>query len=957
MFWSIPDSLNFRSKSARRPNRTIRSTARRFRWACLIVTAGLSTGCMSSNDELKYWGDEREITHYKDTATAISYPDVSQASPEKVVTAQSPRRVGELKKENIEDLTLDIALKTALMNAEVIRDNGQFLSAGNRLLNNPDFVSSVHDIAVQETNTLFGQGGVQAALSEFDATFTANMTWGRTEQISESASIGFNALQEQDEEFADFRTQLQKIFGHGGSLTVSHNWFYSGQNQNPGANGGRPFASIYTSRPGRGQDAGLPTLGAEYREPLWQGRGTEYTRIAGPIARRPTLQSTPTVNQGVVIASIRTDISISDFEASVATLLKDVEDVYWELYLGYRTYDTERVALLSALQTWREVKASSEAGRAGAADEAQARDNYFEIRARSENALSQLYSSEIRLRRLLGLSANDGNVLRPVTEPITGLVVPDWNICLTEALAKRPELRRQKWNIKSLELQHKAAEMLVNPRLDFVARYQINGFGDRLMGEDTSRFHSAYASLVQGDQTGWGLGFEFSMPLGFRGALTQVQNLEHRLSKARSILAEQETEVSLELAAVMQQLAQNYQTARTNFNRRRAAERRVQAFLADYKAGRTTLDLVLRAQISLSQAETAYFSSLIGYNRALADLKFRKGSILVDSNVFLSEGLWTPVAYEDAMRRAWERSFAFPAPNMDTHPTEYSLDYPDGTPNEWANHAEPMPEMESLPPTVDPSATPLVPPPVETDAVKPDNKSALLPNGQDNLLNLTNVRTENASTQNQSGTASKVNLDSRQSQPRGESLPIGAPALKPLGQSESVDRVPFGDSDFQSPIPATGGLTPDTFEPPVIQRHNNATPLEQPLEFQTPIPKRGSSPLKSDEFYVPQDPAKTTKPIEKGIQTIGEPTSARDESAQPWVVPFGSSRRDLLKPSPGPVANAQQQPSENRVEQVGHRPFGQPQIQRAEAVTPAGAANSGASHSQSWGQFLKRDSK
>jgi outer membrane protein TolC len=942
MFWGKPRSLKFNSnsKSTKPAGRGSHSVWRRFRWACLIATAGLSTGCMTNNDELKFWGEERDIVHYKDTATGIEYPDVGQESPEKVTASQSPRRVGELKKENIENLTLDVALKTALMNAEVIRDNSQFLSPGNRLLNNPDFVTSVHDIAVQETNTLFGQGGVQAALSEFDATFTANMTWGRSETISESSTIGFNAFQEQDEEFGDFRAQLQKIFGHGGQLTLSHNWFYSGQNQNPGANGRRPFFSVFTSRPGRGQDGGLPTLGAEYREPLWQGRGTEYTRIAGPIARRPTLQSTPTVNQGVVIAGIRTDISIADFEGAVATLLRDVEDVYWELYLSYRTYDTERVSLLSALQTWREVKASSEAGRAGAADEAQSRDNYFEIRARSENALSQLYNTEIRLRRLLGLSANDGNIMRPTTEPITGMVIPDWNLCLTEALAKRPELRRQKWNIKSLELQHKAAEMLVNPRLDFVARYQINGFGDRLTGDDTSQFHSAYASLVQGDQTGWGLGFEFSMPIGFRGAVTQVQNLEHRLTKARSILSEQETEISLELASVMQQLSQNYQTAKTNFNRRRAAERRVQAFMAEYKAGRTTLDMVLRSQISLSQAETAYFASLIGYNRALAELKFRKGSILVDSNVFLSEGLWTPVAYEDAMRRAWERSFAFDAPNMETLPPEFALDCPDCNSSEMATHAEPIPEMEELPPMANPDGSLLVPAPADAEAKEPDNKSALLPYDE---LDATNVRTDNAST-------SQNFPEPPVARPIIETVP---PLTRP---GQQLNESAIDNRNFQPPIPSDGGLTERSFEPPVIKRVKPNVPLlEQPLEFQTPIQDDTPAKLRPDDFYVPKQIPK--QPIQQTVPTINESSSSINDIPGPPTGPVGTSRRELLKQSPKPNFVVEEESKNMGIRPVDYQEVATPEVRQAEAFVPADEVKSKKSRLPQWGQFFKRRSK
>ena len=713
MNW-LKSSITRSSKLKSPLGKSSRSLWRATGWTSLIVSAALLSGCKTTKGEpnLKYSGTPRDGDYYKEVATKIDYPDVGQESSEEVAHAVSPRRLRVPTKDQIWDLGLDEALRTALQNAEVIRDNGSFLSPGNRLLNNPDFTSSIHDVAIQETNTLFGQGGVEAALSEFDAQFTSNAFIGRSKQLSESTTIGFRELDEQAEDVLDFRSSLAKIFADGTSASVAHNWLYSDTNQaGPQA---RPFDSQWTSRPGRGQDGGLPTFHAEVRRPLWAGSGSEYTRVAGPIARRPTLQSTPNVNQGVVIARIRTDISITEFEEAVATLLKDVEETYWDLSLAYRTYDAETKARNSSLQTWREVKTGKDAGSVRGADEAQARDSYYEVRARVENSLANIFQTELRMRRLMGLAVNDGRVMRPSDEPITAEVLPDWNIALSEALTMRPELRKQKWNIKSLELQHEASRSLVRPRLDVVARYDANGLGDTLS--------DAYDAAISNNQNGYGVGFEFSMPLGFRGAQAQVKNYEHRMAKARSVLANQELEVSHELAATLQQVDQTYTIAKTNFNRRRAAEQRLQAFEAEQKRSKDVVDQLLRAQISLAQAEVSYFQSLIGYNKALTDLKFRKGTILRDDQVYLSESMWSPEAYEQAMRKAWARSFAFDAPTMRTEPTEFSLDGDDvvltSAPAEWNGHVEPLVPTQELPPV------PAVPPAEVPPAKRLDNRSA-----------------------------------------------------------------------------------------------------------------------------------------------------------------------------------------------------------------------------------------
>ncbi|HEX6984847.1 MAG TPA: TolC family protein, partial [Planctomycetaceae bacterium] len=421
--------------------------------------------------------------------------------------------------------------------------------------------------------------------------------------------------------------------------------------------------------------------GVQFRQPLLAGGGVEFTRIAGPI--NPNFGAITGVTQGVLIARINNDITVADFELSVRDLLKDVEDAYWDLYLAYRQFDAAVTARNSALRSWREAQARLEIGGVAGfrpADEAQARDRYFETRAQVEQALNQIYLAESELRRLMGLPPNDGRVIRPIEEPTTARLVPDWHASLTDALMFRTELRRQKWQIKSLQLQLVAAENLTRPRLDVVSQYQVNGFGDKLLsrGDDDEAgteqgLDSAYETLLQGEQTGWNLGLEFSVPIGFRQAKAQVRNIELRLAKAREVLSAQELDVAHEVADALQAVEFNYRNAETNFNRRIAAARRVELFEQELLAGTVTLDEVLRAQASLATAEIEYFRSVVQYNQSLAYLHLVKGTLLERDNVQLEEGTWTPKAYEQALRRAWERSNAFPNPLLHVEPPPFAI--------------------------------------------------------------------------------------------------------------------------------------------------------------------------------------------------------------------------------------------------------------------------------------------
>jgi outer membrane protein TolC len=671
---------------------------RKDRWKKLVswmLAGSMLAGCMGTDKRLRYFGDA-DLGYYKDYATAIEYPCVDEPTSDRVSSTAKPRTVRDRSRDEIWDLSLAEAIHTALANNKIVRTRNEFLSPGNQIYTNADGVQSVYDPAIRESGVLFGNRGIESALAAFDTQLTTRLLWSGDERIS-NGNFGVGPLGEQVTDQADFSVNLQKATAYGATLGLTHNWQYTQSNSFF-----RTFPSAYEG-----------AITFDYRHPLWAGAGTEFTRIAGPIGTN--IQGVSGVNQGVLIARINTDITIADFEASVRNMVKDVEDTYWDLYLAYRTWDSEIVARNSALQTWREVEAKLRvgAGGGGAADEAQARETYFDARSRAENALQNVYNTEIQLRRLIGLPVNDGRIIRPGDEPVTSEFVPVWYVCLAEAMTRREELRRQKWNIKSLELQLSAAENLTNPRLDFVTNYHLNGFGDRLYSRsaDTagSPFNSAYTSLLRSQQTGWNAGFEFSMPLGLRNSHAQVRNLELRLAKAREVLAVQELEVSHELANAFQTIDWRYMTAQTNFNRRRAAERQLQAFDAEYKTGRKTLDLLLQAQTRLAAAEIAYFTSLINYNKAVTDVHYRKGTLLEFNNIHLVEGEWSPSAYDDALRRAWARSHAWDSDHKQQEPhafvtgEDYGAVHLDASAAESVSPALPQPGVNVPTPATEPA--------------------------------------------------------------------------------------------------------------------------------------------------------------------------------------------------------------------------------------------------------------
>lgn len=634
-------------------------------WIAAACIAGQFVGCQSPK-QVQYLG-EAELKYYKQTATEIEYPHVHSNLDPTLEFSERPPTVRDPAQMPAFPLSLPDALQQALYNNKIIRARGTFKSPANPLMTGPDRVASNFDSAIQETNAGFFQRGPEAALSAFDAQFKTSVTTGRSELVQNNALLGaIGAGQTLIADNSQLNASLQKVMANGGAFEVTHNWTYSSANQFF-----QLFPSNYRS-----------SLRAGYRQPLWAGAGVDYTRTSGPILR--SIPGISITDGGVVIARINTDMTLADMELNVINLVRDVEDLYWELYLAYRTYDAELAARDAAHKIWQTARKRMEFGAKGGTvvDEAQARQNYFASRIRLETAVGTLYSTEGQLRRLIGLPVNDGRILQPSDEPLEAEFVSDWRMALTESLVRRTELRRQKWSIKSLELQLTAAESLIKPRLDAVGGYQLNGFGDDLLadtnddGRTARGYNSSYGSLFRGDQASWDVGLEFSMPIGFRQALAQKRNLEFRLSKSRAVLAAQELEISHELSNAFQLMDWWYQVAQSNLYRRDAAQTEVDAVQKEYEAGRIPVDLVLRSQANVAAAEVGYFNALVKYNQALTDLRVRKGSLLDDNNIHMAEGGWTPAAYDEALRRAWARSFAIENDKLETEPPAFATPYP-----------------------------------------------------------------------------------------------------------------------------------------------------------------------------------------------------------------------------------------------------------------------------------------
>lgn len=608
----------------------VRSTATQRYWflMVLMICMTLLAGCHPTQPSYFCEGDP--LAHYLDQATDVEYPDVYQARLEEVEQAGAPITLSNAQVGESWDITLEETISIALKNSKVVRNLGSVTPFGfaDGLTGRTVGSATVYDPAVFETDPT---AGVAAALANFDAAFTTSVFWQKTDrpQNVDNSSFGFVPFYFQ-QDLGQMDMALSKQTASGTLFTLRNQTTYDRNNRGFG----RALPSDW-----------FTAMEFEATQPLLRGRGTQVNRIP------------------IMLARINTDVSLASFESSVRNLIMDIENTYWDLHYAYRNLETTKIARDSAQVTWKIAYAKYKGKVETIQAESQAKEQYFFFRSQVEAAWRDLLNTENRLRWLMGLAATDGRILRPVDEPIQARVQFEWQDVHAESLIRSAELRQQKWAIQRRELELIAARNRLLPELNVVGLYRWLGLGDDLIEAKRRGFNFvqpgslAWDELTEGNFQEVRLGLDFTPPkFGARQEMAGVRNAQLQLVREKARLEDMELNTSHLLTVAMRNLDSNYELAESHFNRWAASQAEVNSAEALYTGGKATLDLVLEAQRRRAQAQVDYYRALIDHTKSIADVHFRKGSLLEYCNVRLAEGPWPQKAYWDAWGHARRRA-------------------------------------------------------------------------------------------------------------------------------------------------------------------------------------------------------------------------------------------------------------------------------------------------------------
>lgn len=540
------------------------------------------------------------------------------------------------------DLTLDQAIQIALANSTVLRD------LGARVIQAPGATPTIYTPAITATDAT---NGVEAALSAFDAQVRSDLLYEDNHRVLNNEFVG-QGTNDFKQYLTRSNTSLSKRAASGTLFTLRHN--VEGDRNNADRN-------LITDR------AWTWNVEGEIRHPLMQGRGVAFNRIAGPGA-------IVGVYNGVVIARLNADISVAQLEISLRDYLSDVENAYWDLYFAYADLEVKTQARDRSLNTYRLLQARGDLPGAEKDKLAQAKEQYFRFEQDVQDALAGrlvfgtrafngsgggtfqgsggVYVNERRLRLIMGLPINDGRLIRTISDPNDAPLAFDWNDLVSNALARRTELRQQKLKIDRMKLELTASRSFLLPRLDAIGRYRYRGLGDTLYEPQVPISGTAQDTATHE----WLMGLSLSYPVGSRQAYAAVRNAQLRLARENALMTELERQVVHGMSNALAETDRAFEVLRIAINRAEAAQEQYDILNSEAQARVRQFDFnaLLDSERRLADAATAANRAAIQYALAIKNLNFEMGALLEYFNIHLSESTVTPAA--EAKRRAGARS-------------------------------------------------------------------------------------------------------------------------------------------------------------------------------------------------------------------------------------------------------------------------------------------------------------
>ena len=417
-----------------------------------------------------------------------------------------------------------------------------------------------------------------------------------------------------------------------------------------------------------------------------------YDASLGVNVRQPLLRNFGKANRRQLIVA-QNDFSVSSefFRQQLQNSIFTVIQAYWNLVNRYRGLDIAGQSLALAQEQLQRNNTMVRIGVLAAVDVIQTEQQVADAELTVIQAEIGLRNQQDLMKSLLNLDVVviegwDVEVV-PLDDPETEAETIDVAAAVLEALAKSPNVRQDRINLRSRKVDVDSARNQLLPQLDFIGNITLSGLGGDQIFRAGSVFGStgvveiqegsftqSFQQLMSGDFRNWSLGLQLSVPV--RNDQARAQHAQATIRERQAVTQVQDREVQIRLAVnnAVRNIQGGSQQVDAAQNATRLAERQYAAELRRFETGTSSTFTVLAFQRQLTLARQRELNAVIGLNLSLANFEFSKGTLLEVFGIELDDaGIGGPMmqtrtrteaqvdpAAEEALARAAEQRLPLP---------------------------------------------------------------------------------------------------------------------------------------------------------------------------------------------------------------------------------------------------------------------------------------------------------
>lgn len=460
-----------------------------------------------------------------------------------------------------------------------------------------------HNLGAQAArlDPAISEARVVAASAAFDWVFFANGQWDRVDQPQTTPVIGGVAVgvSSRESQSVGYTTGIRKRTASGGIFSIAQGLTYTDNKTGNADFFPDPSQSV--------------NLTLDIQQPLLRGAGSDVAlaevRIAENAERR----------------------SVQQLKSTLITTITETERAYWRLLQAQWNLQILQRLVDRGIET-RDVLKSRLSFDVKPAEYSDAVATVERRRADVIRAINVLRLSSDRLKMLINdpeLTIGSETLILAADEAIDQPITFSLLDSITRALDSRPEVQDAILNIDDASIRSVLADNARLPMLDMAFRATFNAL-DREVDD-------AYDDIGEGRFVDFLLQLAFEQPLGNREA--EADYRARQLERLRTVIAYRDTirNVIFDVKAALRNLGTNYRLIEQTRSSRLAATENLRTLLVQEQTIQSLtpsfLDLKLRRQESLAQAEQDEIAALVNYNISLADYHQALGDALEHNRI------------------------------------------------------------------------------------------------------------------------------------------------------------------------------------------------------------------------------------------------------------------------------------------------------------------------------------